>query len=175
MFEDTNGKRLLGEAVYLDGVMLLQLDYHMQGLVRERLLVAFHWWRGPSMLLSSSKICDLCRSTGFTKGGVLPPSYPIEFLNRIRIPMHFIEKLIGRSRSDDVYLQMPHYPDAGHRAVALATRAAMPIIFLFFVPNVLAADEFIMREIVGKFFFDNWVVPYFTGIDFLCAYWVSVR
>jgi WASH complex subunit strumpellin len=67
MLADTDGKQLLGEAVCLYGVLLLQLDYHIPGLVRERLLIAFDRWRGPSMLLNYSKVCEVCRSTGFVK------------------------------------------------------------------------------------------------------------
>ena len=166
MLNETEGKQLLGEAVYLYGVMLLQMDYHIPGLVRERLLVAFNRWRGPSMLLNYSKVCDICRTTDFVKGAPLPLSYPVDYFSRVDIPKDFIQALIGRYRNDDVYMQMPNYPDAEHRSVALGTQARMLFIFLFFAPEMLQDSSFEMREIVDKFFFDNWVVPYFMGYTF---------
>ncbi|OHT02014.1 hypothetical protein TRFO_30967 [Tritrichomonas foetus] len=166
MLKETDGKQLLGEALYLYGVMLLQMDYHIPGLVRERLLVAFNRWRGSSMLLNYSKVCEVCRSSGYHRGQPIPNQYPLELFNRIEIPNSFVKLLIGRFRNDDVYVQMPHYPDAEHRAVALATQSAMLFIFLFFDPNTLMYEEFMMRDIVDKSFFDNWNVPYFMGYTF---------
>ena len=166
MLKETDGKQLLGEALYLYGVMLLQLDYHIPGIVRERLLVAFNRWRGSSMLLNYSKVCEVCRQTGYIRGQPIPNQYPLEFVNRIEIPNNFVKLIIGRYRNDDVYVQMPHYPDAEHRAVALATQSSMLFIFLFFDPNTLMYEEFMMRDIVDKSFFDNWNVPYFMGYTF---------
>ena len=166
MLKETDGKQLLGEALYLYGVMLLQLDYHIPGLVRERLLVAFNRWRGSSMLLNYSKVCEVCRSTGYFRGQPVPNQYPLEFINRIEIPNNFVKLIIGRFRNDDIYVQMPHYPDAEQRAIALATQSSMLFIFLFFDPNTLMYEEFIMRDICDKNFFDNWNVPYFMGYTF---------
>lgn len=166
LLKDTDGKQLLGEALYLYGVMLLQLDHHIPGIIRERLLVAFNRWRGPSMLLNYSKVCEVCRSTGYVRGQPIPDLYPLEFVNRIEMPSSFVKLLIGRFRNDDVYVQMPHYPDAEQRAVALSTQSSMLFIFLFFDPKTLMNEEFIMRDIVDKNFYDNWNVPYFMGYTF---------
>lgn len=166
LMNETEGKQLLGEALYLYGVMLLQLDYHIPGLIRERLLIAFNRWRGSSMILNYAKVCDVCRSTGFSKDQPVPPTYPCHFINRIPMPESFIKLLVGRYRNDDVYMNMPNYPDAEHRAVALSTQAQMLFIFLFFSPDTLESEEFVMREIVDKFFFDNWNVPYYMGYYF---------
>jgi hypothetical protein len=58
-------------------VILLQLDLHIPVLVRQRLLVAFNPWRGRSMLLHYSKVCEVCQSTGYVKNGPLWQSDPI--------------------------------------------------------------------------------------------------
>lgn len=163
LLNETQGKQLLGEALYYYGVMLLQLDYHIPGLVRERLLVAFNRWRGSSMLLNYSKVCEVCRSSGYVVGQPYPMGYPLEFVNRLEIPVNFVNVLIGRYRNDDVYLMLQNYPEAEHRSVALSQQASMLFIFLFFSPKTLADENFIMREIVDKFFFDNWIIPYFMG------------
>lgn len=166
LLRETEGKQLLGEAVYQYGVMLLQLDYYIPGLIRERILVAFNRWRGSSLLLNYSKVCEICRSTGYIKGQQIPTGYPIEYLNRIEIPQDLIQKLIDRFRNDDIYMQLPYYPDAEHRGVALGTQGSMLFILLFFAPNILQNENFIMREITDKFFFDNWMIPYFMGSCF---------
>ena len=176
ILNDTQGKQLLGEALYLYGVMLLQLDYHIPGIVRERMLVAFNRWRGRSMLINYSRVCEVCRSSGYVRGQQLPRLYPVEYLNRMQFPSNFVMTLIGRYRNDDVYLMMQNYPEAEHRSVALATQAQMLFIFLFFTPDLLESDDFIMREIVDKFFFDNWVVPYFMGYVFdLSVIWKDFK
>ena len=166
LLKETDGKQLLGEALYQYGVMLLQMDNLIPGLVRERILVAFNRWRGSSLLLNYSKVCEICRSTGYVKGQPIPPTYPLEFVNRIEIPNDFVNLLIDRYRNDDIYLQMPNYPDAEHRSVALATQGAMLFIFLLFSPNLLQEGNYIMKEITSRFFFDNWIVPYFMGSCF---------
>ena len=157
------GKQLLGEALYYYGVMLLQMDYYIPGLVRERLLVTFNRWRGSSMLLNYSKVCEVCRQSGYVVGQPYPMGYPLEFVNRLEIPVDFVNVLIGKYRNDDCYLMLQNYPEAEHRSVALAQQASMLFIFLFFSPNTLNNENFIMREIVDKFFFDNWIIPYFMG------------
>lgn len=50
------------------GVMLLVLDMHIPGIVRERILVAYHRY-GSGKIHGDSSIEDICmllRSTGFT-------------------------------------------------------------------------------------------------------------
>jgi len=176
LMNDPEGKQLLGESLYLYGVILLQMDYHIPGLVRERLLVAFNRWRGRSMLLNYSKVCEVCRSTGYVYGQPYPSMYPVEYVNRLPFPEKFVNLLIGRYRNDDIYFMLQNYPESEHRSVAFATQGQMLFIFLFFAPNILVKDEFVMNEIVNKFFFDNWVVPYFMGYLFdLSAIWAPFK
>lgn len=56
------------EALYLYGAMLLILDMHIPGIVRERILVSYHRY-GTGKINSDSSIEDICmllRSTGFS-------------------------------------------------------------------------------------------------------------
>jgi WASH complex subunit strumpellin len=71
--------------------------------------------------------------------------------------------VLGRLRSDDVYNQISAYPFPEHRSTALATQAAMLYICLFFAPSVLHKQTVKMREIVDKYFPDNWVSHYTRG------------
>jgi len=66
--------------------------------------------------------------------------------------------VIGRLRSDDIYNQLLSYPNPDHRSIALASQAAMLFVCLFFKPKILHEEFSIMREIVDKFFPDNWVI-----------------
>lgn len=69
----------------------------------------------------------------------------------------FINMVIGRLRSDDIYNQISAYPLPEHRSVALATQASMLYTVLYFAPSILHNQTAKMREIVDKYFPDNWV------------------
>jgi len=71
--------------------------------------------------------------------------------------------LIGRLRSDDIYLQLNSYPLPQHRTTALAAQASVLVVILCFAPSVLHNETATMREICDKFFHDNWVVPIYMG------------
>lgn len=72
--------------------------------------------------------------------------------------------VIGRLRSDDVYNQMSVYPLPEHRSTALANQAGMLYVCLFFSPQTLHSQNARMREIVDKFFSDNWIISIYMGI-----------
>ena len=44
-----------------------------------------------------------------------------------------------------------------HRSTALSNQAAMLYVALYFVPEILQSQQAKMREIVDKYFPDNWV------------------
>lgn len=71
--------------------------------------------------------------------------------------------IIGRLRSDDIYMQTSYYPAPEHRSTALSTQAAMLYILLYFDGKILNKEQAIMREIVDKHFPDNWVISYYMG------------
>ena len=47
--------------------------------------------------------------------------------------------------------------------MALATQAAMLYVILYFDASTLEKQTAIMREIVDKYFADNWVIPFYMG------------
>lgn len=71
---------------------------------------------------------------------------------------------IGHLRSDDIYNQLPLFPLPKHRSTALAHQAAMLYICLFFSPRILHTHTAVMREIVDKYFPDNWIISIYMGI-----------
>ncbi|KAG8225241.1 hypothetical protein J437_LFUL008778 [Ladona fulva] len=146
-----DGKQLMCEALYLYGVMLLVVDGHVfpNGAVRERLVVSHlrYSTRRSSADSNADDVCKLLRSTG-------------------RIPLNeiYVEMVLGRLRSDDVYSQVSAYPLPEHRSAALSSQAAMLYVCLYFSPDTLHSQTAKMREIVDKFFPDNWVISIYMGI-----------
>ncbi|GAB0089631.1 WASH complex subunit homolog 5 [Sergentomyia squamirostris] len=168
VLQDDEGKQLLCESLYLYGVMLLVLDLHIPGVIRERLLVSYHRYsaqksHGESHL---DDVCKLLRSTGFTNspGGKRALNYPDDYFRRVLLDEMFVEMVIGRLRSDDIYNQIAVYPLPEHRSTALANQAGMLYVCLFFAPGTLQLQPSRMREIVDKFFSDNWIVSIYMGI-----------
>lgn len=69
----------------------------------------------------------------------------------------YVEQVLDCLRTDDVYHQVKAYPLPQHRSAALATQAAMLYVCLYFSPSILHNQVPKMREIVDKYFPDNWV------------------
>ncbi|OXB82938.1 UNVERIFIED_CONTAM: hypothetical protein H355_009848 [Colinus virginianus] len=111
---------------------------------------------GKQLLVND--ICKLLRSTGYSSqpGARRPPNYPESYFSRVPISETFISMVIGRLRSDDIYNQVSAYPLPEHRSTALATQAAMLYVILYFDANILHTQQAKMREIVDKYFPDNW-------------------
>uniref|UniRef100_A0A8C1IHJ8 WASH complex subunit 5 n=1 Tax=Cyprinus carpio TaxID=7962 RepID=A0A8C1IHJ8_CYPCA len=163
-----DGKQLLCEALYLYGVMLLVIDQKMEGEVRERMLVSYYRYSAARSSGDSNldDICKLLRSTGYSShpGAKRPPNYPESYFQRVPISPTFLSMVIGRLRSDDIYNQVSAYPLPEHRSTALATQAAMLCVCLYFTPSILHTQQAKMREIVDKYFPDNWVISIYMGI-----------
>uniref|UniRef100_A0A3P9P9R4 WASH complex subunit 5 n=1 Tax=Poecilia reticulata TaxID=8081 RepID=A0A3P9P9R4_POERE len=163
-----DGKQLLCEALYLYGVMLLVIDQKIEGDVRERMLVSYYRYSAARSSADSNldDICKLLRSTGYSAqpGAKRPANYPESYFQRVPISNTFISMVIGRLRSDDIYNQVSAYPLPEHRSTALANQAAMLYVCLFFSPSILQTQQAKMREIVDKYFPDNWVISIYMGI-----------
>ncbi|XP_013929328.1 PREDICTED: WASH complex subunit strumpellin-like, partial [Thamnophis sirtalis] len=163
-----DGKQLLCEALYLYGVMLLVIDQKIEGEVRERMLVSYYRYSAARSADSNmDDICKLLRSTGYSSqpGAKRPANYPESYFSRVPINKIFISMVIGRLRSDDIYNQVSAYPLPEHRSTALATQAAMLYVTLYFDPSILHTQQAKMREIVDKYFPDNWVISIYMGIS----------
>ncbi|GFW82443.1 WASH complex subunit 5 [Trichonephila clavipes] len=163
-----DGRQLLCEAVFLCGVILLVIDQKIEGIVRERMLVSYYRYSAQRSSMDSNldDVCKLLRSTGYssTPGAKRVPNYPDEYFRRVPMNPTFISMIIGRLRSDDIYNQVSAYPLPEHRSTALATQAAMLYVILYFSPDILHNHHAKMREIVDKFFPDNWVVSIYMGM-----------
>ncbi|XP_020285658.1 WASH complex subunit strumpellin [Pseudomyrmex gracilis] len=177
MFNE-EGKQLMCEAVYLYGVMLLLVDYHFEGRIRERLLVSYY--RYNAQRSSSTRVDDVCmllRSTGYMRTlSKRPANYPEEYFKRVPLRDFLIDLVIGRLRSDEIYNQTLAFPHPEHRTTAVATQASMLVIILSFKSAVLHTQTAIMREIVDRFFPDNWVISIYMGtVINLCDWWLPYK
>ena len=75
------------EALYLYGTMLLITDQKIEGLVRERMLVAFHRYSAQQTNVDTNidDVCKLLRSTGYQAAPTVkrPPKYPEDFFRLV--------------------------------------------------------------------------------------------
>ncbi|KAH8380608.1 hypothetical protein KR009_011639 [Drosophila setifemur] len=188
VLQEEEGRQLLCESLYLFGVILLLLDFHITGDVRERLLIAYYRYSGGDATPSGDEsnihdVCLLLRSTGYVHpwqaarilsvGGkqavtaaekLVVPRYPEAYFSRFRFDENFVELVVARLRCDDIYNQLTIYPHPAHRSTALSTQAAMLYVCLYFCPKVMHSQGSQMREIVDKFFCDNWCLSVYMGI-----------
>lgn len=162
---DYDGKQLLCEALYLMGVILLTLDRNIDGIVRERMLVSYYRYSAHRSTSDSNidDVCNLIRSTGFGLNSKRPTNYPEDYFKRANIRPTFVKLVIGRLRSDDVYNLLSSYPNPEHRSIGLANQASMLFVALYFSSQILHSEFAVMREIVDKFFSDNYVISVYMG------------
>ena len=116
--------------------------------------ILFYVIISTAFILQKINFCDLFNSKKV--------NYFIYFCfrySRVPISRQYINMVIGRLRSDDLYNQISAYPFPEHRSTALATQASMLYIILYFAPELLHTQQAKMREIVDKHFPDNWVRP----------------
>jgi hypothetical protein len=93
-------------------------------------------------------VCKLCRSTGFSVNATKKPAnYPEEFFRRYPIPRSFVQMVLGRLRTDDIYNLIAEYPNPEHRSTALATQASMLYVMLYFAPEMLQNDQVRRRRV----------------------------
>ena len=82
-----------------------------------------------------------------------------------------VESIIIAIKDDDIYKQMPAYPQAKYRSFALANQASMIWVILFMRADVLHKAKSTMRQIVDKHFYNAWVLPFYLGYIVDLSYW----
>ena len=164
-----------------------------QGPVRERLVIAYFRLFGRDGDISRiDLICKLTKSTGILPPPPPPPSsnasssstssppppgtfsysdrsfkYPTDderLFSRFPLPPDLIRNVVGCLVSDDVYRQSSAFPNIDHRSTRLSRQASMLYVILYFDPAVLRDERPRMREVVDKYFHDNWVVHVYGGV-----------
>ena len=158
-----DGKQLMAEALYLYGVILMQLDQKIHGRIREKMLITFMRYRGSTNVEHLDEVCRLVRNTGYSRDK-RPANYPEDYFGRIKVPADISDMIIGRIRSDDIYQMSYNFPAPEQRSTALATQAGMLYVLLYFKPHILHDEKPVMREIVDKHFPDNWIISCYMGM-----------
>eukprot|EP00039_Didymoeca_costata_P019334 m.337103 g.337103 ORF g.337103 m.337103 type:complete len:1151 (+) comp18047_c0_seq1:185-3637(+) len=167
VMQDEDGKQMMAESLYVYGVMLLVIDQRFEGAVRERILVSYYRYStSEADQTNIDEVSKLLRSTDYSNrpGARRPPRYPEDYFSRKTAPEAFVNILISRLSSDDIYNQTREYPDPEHRSTALASQGSMLYVLLYFAPRILHNQQAKMREIVDKHFPDNWVISVYMGI-----------
>lgn len=84
------------EALYLYGVMLLVVDLHIEGVIRERMLVSYYRYSAQRSSTESNidDVCKLLRSTGFTNTSTSKraSNYPEDYFKLVPFHMHELTK-----------------------------------------------------------------------------------
>lgn len=176
IFQDPEGCQLICEALYLYAVMLIVLDIHLPGSVREKLLVSYYRYHSQNSESSIEDICKFCRSTGYNPI-TLPyttvvhyqphnasKGYPENFFSRVQLDENFVSMVIETLKTEDIYHQMQKFPSPEHRTIALASQSAMLYACLYFQPETLMNQQSRMREICDKFYYNNWIISLYMGL-----------
>lgn len=157
IFLNEEGCQLMCEALYLYGVMLFVSELYVPGSTRERLLVSYYRYN----LNKSQSFDEVCQLFNSSEKGI---GYLDKVFSRIPINENLVSMILGKLRTDDIYHSIGAYPLPQHRSTALASQASMLFVCLYFDTSVLHNNTANMREVVDKFFPDNWIVSIYMGI-----------
>ncbi|XP_062185489.1 uncharacterized protein LOC133889062 isoform X2 [Phragmites australis] len=183
VLENNCACQLLVESMTLFGCMILLMEHKIGGLLRERLLVAHLRYERCFNYPNLERICDLCRQHVPTPGwsassgssayssDIISVQKPEDLLGRFPFPEPVVDAVITCLRNGDVYNNVRFYPDPQHRTTALSLQAGHLYVLLFYSHGLLHSG-LAMREIVDRFFKDNWVVPIFLhfSVDLLVSW-----
>ncbi len=175
--------QLLTESMTLFGCMALLMEHRISGLLRERLLVAYLRHERCFSFPNVERICKLCRrhvttppSPGASGSSlhtveIISVQKPEDLLRRFQFPELIVDAVITCLRNGDVYNNVRFYPDPQHRTTALSLQGGHMYVLLFYSRDLLH-NGLAMREIVDRFFKDNWVVPIFLhfSVDLLVSW-----
>jgi WASH complex subunit strumpellin len=172
VLDDDVGKQLMCEALYLLGVMYILLDLRIPGPVREKMIVTHLRRVGENQVENYEDVAKLCQSTGFdplspdpqTNQPVRPQYYPAKYFNRFKIDEDIVLKIVAVLQNDDIYHRKKCFPAPDQKSIRLASQASMIYVCLYFCPQRLHKEETPMREIVDKFFSDNYILTLYMGV-----------
>lgn len=126
MHQDVHGKQLMCECLYLYGTMLLVLERHLPGPVREQMVVAVLRHQPDASLDKLEAVCKLVRATGYAGHGSpaanKPKDYPEKYFARFPIDAALTKAVVQCLQSDDIYQGAEAFPAPEHRSTRLATQ-----------------------------------------------------
>nr|CAB3484388.1 unnamed protein product [Digitaria exilis] len=183
VLENNSACQLLVESMALFGCMILLMEHKISGLPREKLLVAHLRYDRCFSYPNLERVCELCRrhvptpATPASSGSspfssdIISVQKPEDLLRRFPFPDPVVDAVITCLRNGDVYNSIWFYPDPQHRTTALSLQGGHLCVLLFY-SNDLLHRGLAMREIIDRFFKDNWVVPIFLhfSVDLLVSW-----
>ncbi|KAL6650689.1 hypothetical protein ACP70R_009614 [Stipagrostis hirtigluma subsp. patula] len=183
VLENNSVCQFLVESMTLFGCVILLMEHKISGLLRERLLVAHLRYERCFSYPNLERICELCRRHVPTPGpsassvsstlclDIISVQKPEDLLGRFPFPEPIVDVVITCLRNGDVYNNIRFYPDTQHRTTALSLQGGHLYVLLLYSRDILHRG-LAMREIVDRFFKDNWVVPIFLhfSVDLLVSW-----
>eukprot|EP01035_Chromulina_nebulosa_P017771 gene17771-23373_t len=163
ILDDVNGKQLLSESLYLYGVMLLLMEELIPGHIREKILISLYRNNNDGSWQAIDEVIKLCRNTGYIPKQKKPKNHPEALFSRYAPDEELVRLVIGSLQTDDIYHMSNTFPNPDHRSTRLAVQASMLYVILYFSPKVLHKEKTSMREIVDKYFNDNWIISIYMG------------
>ena len=176
LLQNGKGKQLLVETLYLYGSALIAVEMYIPGTIRERLLIAHQRYcknettasEGvtPSNLQAPAnnfeQLCKLFQRTDRESIQDEMPVIPTHFLDRMEILPSLLEQVIHTLMTHDIYEDKVSFPSFKHRTARLSKQASNLFVILQFHPKMMAQTD-LMRQVVDRFFGDNWIVPLYNG------------
>jgi len=176
LLQHGQGKQLLVETIYLYGSALIAIEMYIPGTIRERLLIAHQRYcknettasKGvtPSNLQAPvnnfEQLCKLFQRTDRECIQDEMPIIPTHFLDRMGILPSLLEQVIHALMTHDMYEDKVSFPSFKHRTARLSKQASNIFVILQFHPKMMAQSD-LMRQVVDRFFGDNWVIPLYNG------------
>ena len=179
-------RHILCESLFSAGVMLLLVDKFIPSPIREKIMVSYYRYQGQTTIPNFQEMVELFKNTGYTPPPMKTPNmsekegrpskYPVEYFDRCKFSKDKIKQILGVLVDVDIYEQTQAFPNPDHRGHALSSQGSLLLIALFYYPEYLEKEDQKMREIVDKFFGDNWVISFYMGytID-LGVYWKDFK
>ena len=176
LLQQRQGRQYLCELLYLYGSILILLDLYIPGTIRERLIIANHRYcsninksntSAPTAAVTNfEQLCKLFQrtdeSTSNQKEGLpfVPEHY---YFTRMPLLSSLTEPVIECLMVHNIYpVKDVSYPSYHHRSTKLANQASMIFVILYLQPNVFKQEDK-MRQLVDRFFADNWMIPLYNG------------
>jgi WASH complex subunit strumpellin len=128
ILSEKEGKRLIIEALYNYGAMLLLLDRLIPSIARERIVTCYIRYSnfGSSDQSNSTAVAKLIKSTGYfynkaMNTETIPEQYPAKYFSRFKLDPRLVESLLNSMKDDDIYDKLAVYGNNPlHRSLALA-------------------------------------------------------
>ncbi|KAJ3697216.1 hypothetical protein LUZ61_000921 [Rhynchospora tenuis] len=161
ILENKQGSQLLIESISLFGCLILLIEHKISGYLREKLLISYLRTNQTFKHQNLDQICSLCRLHKSTKpiSDIINIQMTEELFARFPFPKAVIDAvIISCLRGDDMYSNNRFFTDPIHRTMALSRQGGHLFVLLFY-SNGFLFDSAFMREVVDRFFKDNWLVP----------------